>query len=66
MSEIHLICNAHIDPVWLWRWTDGFSEVRATFRSVLDRMNEYPDFVFTSAAGAYYEWIEQTEPEMFR
>ena len=65
-KTLYMIGNAHIDPVWLWRWTDGFSEVRATFRSVLDRMNEYPDFVFTSAAGAYYEWIEQTEPEMFR
>jgi hypothetical protein len=24
---IHLIGNAHIDPVWLWPWTDGYSEV---------------------------------------
>ena len=62
---LHMIGNSHIDPVWLWRLPDGFSEVRATFRSVLDRMNEYPDFVFTSAAASYYAWIEQTEPEMF-
>ena len=38
---------------------------KATFRSALDRMNEYPDFVFTCSAAAYYEWIEQDEPEMF-
>ena len=64
-KKLHMIGNAHLDPVWLWRWQDGYSAARATFRSVLDRMNEYPDFVFTSAAVAYYEWIEHSDPEMF-
>ena len=64
-KKLHMIGNAHLDPVWLWRWQDGYSAARATFRSVLDRMNEYPDFVFTSAAVAYYEWIEKCDPEMF-
>lgn len=62
---LHMVGNAHIDPVWLWRWQDGFSEIRATFRSALDRMNEYPDFIFTCAAASYYEWIEQNAPDMF-
>ncbi len=64
-KTLHMIGNAHIDPVWLWRWQDGFAEVRSTFRSVLDRMREDPDFVFTSAAALYYEWVENTEPQMF-
>lgn len=42
MKKTYLIGNAHIDPVWLWRWQEGFSEIRATFRSALDRMNDYP------------------------
>ena len=62
---LHLIGNAHIDPVWLWRWQEGFSEILATFRSALDRMNEFPDFEFTSACAVYYEWVEKTDPEMF-
>lgn len=64
-KTLHMIGNAHIDPVWLWRWQDGFSEIRATFRSALDRMKEYPEFLFTSAAAAYYEWIERNDPAMF-
>lgn len=64
-KKLFMIGNAHLDPVWLWRWQDGYEAARATFRSVLDRMNEYPDFVFTSAAVCYYEWIERSEPEMF-
>ena len=65
MSNIYLIGNAHIDPVWLWRWQDGYSEVLATFRSALDRMNDFPDFKFTSACAVYYKWVEETDPEMF-
>lgn len=64
-KTLHMIGNAHIDPVWLWRWQDGYSEIRASFRSALDRMKEYPEFIFTSAAAAYYEWIERNDPEMF-
>jgi alpha-mannosidase len=62
---LHLIGNSHIDPVWLWQWPEGFQEVRATFRSALDRMNEYPEFIFTCDSAAYYEWIEEIDPEMF-
>ncbi len=62
---LHMIGNAHIDPVWLWQWPEGFHEVRATFRSALDRMNEYDDFIFVSSSAAYYEWIEKNDPGMF-
>lgn len=65
MEKIHLIGNAHIDPVWLWEWQEGLAEIKATFRSALDRMKEFPDYIFTSACGAYYMWIEETDPEMF-
>ena len=41
MNKIHLIGNAHLDPVWLWQWYEGYAEVKATFRSALDRMKEF-------------------------
>ncbi|MCM3717780.1 alpha-mannosidase [Fictibacillus phosphorivorans] len=64
-QTLHMIGNAHLDPVWLWQWQEGFQETKATFRSALDRMNEYDDFVFTSSSAANYEWIENNEPDMF-
>jgi len=64
-KTIHLVGNAHIDPVWLWRFQDGFSEIKATFRSALDRIREYDDFVFSSACASYYKWIEENCPPMF-
>ena len=62
---LHMIGNAHIDPVWLWQWPEGFEEIRATFRSALDRMKEYPDFHFTADSAAYYAWVEEVDPELF-
>ena len=65
MKRTHLIGNAHLDPVWLWRGREGFSEILATFHSALDRMREFPGFAFTSACAAYYEWLEAVDPDLF-
>ncbi len=62
---VHMIGNAHIDPVWLWQWPEGYQEVRATFSSALDRMDEYPDFVFTSNSVVFFAWVEEHDPELF-
>lgn len=65
MARLHLIGNGHLDPVWLWRWQEGFSEIRATFRSALERLKEFPELRFTSACAVYYQWIEKIDPDMF-
>lgn len=64
-QKLHMIGNAHLDPVWLWQWQEGFQEAKATFRSALDRLKEYEDFIFTSSSAAIYEWVENNDPEMF-
>lgn len=65
-KKIYLIGNAHLDPAWLWRWQEGYGEVKSTFKAALDRLCEYEDFVFTCSSAAYYKWIEEDEPEMFQ
>ncbi|MFZ2340425.1 MAG: glycoside hydrolase family 38 C-terminal domain-containing protein [Bacteroidales bacterium] len=62
--RFHLIGHAHIDPVWLWPWQEGIAVVHSTFRSALDRMNETPDFAFTSSSAQFYEWVDENDPEM--
>lgn len=64
-KKVYLIGNAHLDPVWLWRWQEGFAEIKATFRSALDRMKEFDNFKFTSACSSYYMWIEKSDKAMF-
>jgi len=60
-----MIGNSHIDPVWFWTWEEGMQEVKATFASALERMEEYPEFRFTCSSTAYLEWIQRIDPEMF-
>jgi alpha-mannosidase len=63
---IFMIGNAHIDPVWLWTWPEGYQEARATFWSAIQRMDEYPDFVFTCDQVVLLSWVEESDPELFR
>ncbi|GMV92656.1 MAG: hypothetical protein AMXMBFR82_24340 [Candidatus Hydrogenedentota bacterium] len=62
---VHMVGHGHIDPTWLWRWTEGYEEVRATFRSALDRMDETPEFKFTASSACFYNWVKSCDSEMF-
>lgn len=62
---LHMIGNAHLDPVWLWPWQEGYQEARATFSSALDRMEEYPDFIFTCDQIVLLSWVEEQDPALF-
>ena len=46
MKKLHLVCNAHLDPVWLWRKPEGMAEAMATFRIAADFCERYDNFVF--------------------
>ncbi len=64
-NTYYLVGNAHLDPVWQWRWQEGSAEAKATIRSALDRMNEFPDYIFVCSSASVYRWIEEFSPEMF-
>ena len=66
MKKIHLICNAHLDPVWIWEFGDGMSEAISTFRVAADFCEEYSGFVFNHNEALLYKWVEEYEPELFR
>ena len=62
--RFHMIGHGHIDPVWLWPWSEGVSVVHSTFRSALDRMNETPDFTFTTSSAQFFQWVADNDPAM--
>lgn len=63
--KVHLICNAHLDPVWQWRWDEGASEALATFRNAVDILDEHPALIFCHNESALYEWAERLDPALF-
>lgn len=66
MKNIHLICNAHIDPVWQWEWEEGAASAISTFRVAADICEENGDFVFCHNEAILYRWVEEYEPKLFR
>lgn len=60
-----MICNAHLDPVWLWQRPEGIAEAISTFRIAADFCEEFDGFVFNHNESVLYEWVEENEPELF-
>lgn len=66
MAKLYMVGNTHFDPVWEWTWDEAMASIRATFRSALDRMKEYPDFCYSFSTPPVFEWIKKTDPAMFK
>lgn len=64
MKQLHLICNAHLDPVWQWDWNEGATAALATFYSAVDLAEEY-DYIFCHNEALLYEYIEKYDPKLF-
>ncbi|MFA6293251.1 MAG: hypothetical protein WC637_15805, partial [Victivallales bacterium] len=64
MNKIHLICNAHLDPVWLWEWEEGAAEAVSTFRTAAELCSESGNFIFNHNEAILYKWVEEYEPSL--
>ncbi|MBQ8689606.1 MAG: hypothetical protein IJ515_04505 [Clostridia bacterium] len=64
MKKLHLICNAHLDPIWQWSWDEGISAALATFKSAADLADEF-DYIFCHNESLLYEAVEKNAPELF-
>jgi alpha-mannosidase len=60
-----LVCNAHIDPVWLWPWREGLAQALSTFRAAAALCDEFSAFVFCHNEALLYRWVEEYEPDLF-
>lgn len=64
--RIHLVSNAHLDPVWLWDWEEGAGEALSTFRTAARLCEEFPGYVFNHNEAILYQWVEEFEPKLFK
>lgn len=65
-KRIHLICNAHLDPVWQWEWEEGAAEALSTFKIAAGFCEEYDNFVFCHNEALLYRWIEEYDMPLFK
>lgn len=66
MKKMYMLCNAHLDPVWLWKKEEGMAEAISTFRVAADFCEKYDGFVFNHNESVLYEWVEEYEPALFK
>ena len=50
-KRYNVVCaaHAHIDMNWMWRWDETVAITLDTFRTMLNLMQEYPDFKFSQS-----------------
>src|SRR5690554_1200471 len=65
MKKIHLISNAHIDPVWQWEWQEGVAATITTFSAACDFCEEFDNYIFCHNESLLYEWIEKYDQPLF-
>lgn len=61
-----MICaaHAHIDMNWMWGFAETVAITLDTFRTMLNLMNEYPQFTFSQSQASVYKIVEEYDPEM--
>ena len=62
--ELILAAHAHIDMNWMWSFNETVSIVLATFRSILNIMDQYPEFCFSQSQASVYKIVEEYDPEL--
>jgi alpha-mannosidase len=63
--NVHLICNAHLDPVWLWQWQEGAAATLSTFRIAAELCEKDGSFIFNHNEAVLYKWVQEYEPALF-
>ena len=55
---LHCVSHAHIDMNWMWSWQETVAATVATFTTMLNIMDEYPDFCFSQSQASVYQIID--------
>jgi len=63
--QVFAVGHAHIDSAWLWPARETVRKVARTFANALDLMDSHPGFVFAASSAQQYQWLEQSQPELF-
>ncbi len=62
--KLILTGHAHIDMNWMWSYQETVAITLATFRTMCNIMDEYPQFTFSQSQGSVYRIVEQYDPEL--
>ena len=65
-KSYHVLCvgHSHMDMNWEWNFSETVSITLSTMRTMLDLMNDYPEFKYSQPQASIYRILEEYDPEM--
>lgn len=64
-EEVAYIGHTHIDVAWLWTLAQTREKAQRSFSTVINLMEQYPDYIFMSSQPQLYEYVKETDPELY-
>ena len=62
---IYCIGHTHIDVAWMWTLSVTRDKAVRSFSTVLNLMEEYPEYVFMSSQPQLYKYVKENAPDVY-
>jgi alpha-mannosidase len=60
------IGHTHIDVAWMWTLAQTREKVARSFSTVLNLMDQYPEYKFMSSQPQLYKYLKEDHPELYK
>ncbi len=64
-EEVSVIGHTHIDVAWLWTLAQTAEKAQRSFSTVINLMEQYPDYLFMSSQPQLYAYVKENDPELY-
>lgn len=64
-ATVTCVGHTHIDVAWLWTLRQTREKVARSFSTVLNLMEEYPEYIFMASQPQLYEFLKERHPEVY-
>jgi len=62
---VHAVGHSHIDMAWLWRLSATREKASRTFSTVLNLMEEFPEYIYMHSSPHLYKFLAEDYPEIY-
>ena len=62
---VSVVGHTHIDIAWLWTVAQTREKAQRSFATAMNFIRQYPDYVFMSSQPQLYQFVKETDPELY-
>ena len=64
-EEVAFIGHTHIDVAWLWTLAQTAEKAQRSFSTVIQLMEQYPEYIFMSSQPQLYAYVKENDPKLY-